>query len=510
MDSDARSNRSQGVLVGGAVAALVAATGMVSAYQGNQNTYLLHAVADLGGPLRADRVVRSPDPTPVFTAVARAALEVTGGPVGLYVLWVAAAALFFWALWWAASPLLGERRALAVWTGAMALLTAPLLGQVVSSFTDAHLGGFTAPGALLGGVAEQYALGLYLQPSVAGVLLVGAAVATVRHRSDPRWVASLFLAGVIHPTYLVTGWVVAGGVALAQAAVRTGWRDRARALATVVAVGLVASVPGALANLGPLRAARGPGAAQADEILAVHRLPHHADPGRWLEPATLVVIVVVLALLLWVRRRSEGDVRALAEAMLATALLAGMLTVPAAVLDDPSLRLLFPWRASIVVVPIAFSLAVGMVARRVPSAAVVALAVVVPLALAGVVRTADSVRHPVTEDRLVAAIRAHPPAGEGLIPVGQEDVRLNAGHPVYADFKNHPLAPAAVIAWWDRYREAAAAQGDPAALCALVERHHEGWVVAPAPVVRAARRHCLSGWDGIAVGSWVYARRPTT
>ncbi|MFN8019575.1 MAG: hypothetical protein U0P45_15845 [Acidimicrobiales bacterium] len=332
----------------------------------------------------------------------------------------------------------------------------------------------------------------------------------VRHPDQPWWIAALFVAGIIHPTYLVTAWVLAGGLALARAAGVVGWAGRAKAVAQVAGVAVVASIPGVVANRSPLRAARGAGSGRANEILADFRLPHHANPGHWFEPATAVLLVVVVLLLVLARRHGGTEARALADAMLATAGLSLVLSLLAIVADDPGIRLLFPWRASIVVVPVAFALGAALLAARARVGELVAVVLVAGLAVSGVARTADSIRHPVTDDGVVAVVRAHPPEGEGLVSPAEEDLRLNGGHPIYGDFKNHPFAPAAVIAWWQRYRESERAMDSPEELCRLVEAHHEGWVVAPSFVVKDARGRCLQGWVPLAVPGTdlVYLRRP--
>ena len=496
----------------GSVVALVAATGMISAYQDNQNTYLLHAVAARGGPLVADRLARTPDPTPVFTSIARGAMAIAGEPWGLYVLWVAAAAAFFAALLWAAAPLLGTRRAVVGWTAIVAVLAGPLVGDVLSSLTSAHVAGLKASGSLLGGVAEQYALGQYLQPSAAGVLLVLATVAAVRHRDQPLWIATLFVAGIIHPTYLVTAWVLAGGLAFAWMLEASGWRNRARVVVQVGVIGLIASVPGIVLNRAPLWAARGRGAARANEILADRRLPHHANPGRWFEPATLVLLVVVVTILVLARRHPNRAIRDLSAGLLGVAAVSAVLTIVAILANDPGLRLLFPWRASIVVVPLAFALGAGLLVERARGTrevvAMAAAVVTVALVAAGVARTANDLRHPVTDGALIQTIRANPPSGEGVVPVDEEDLRLNVGYPIYVDFKSHPFEPAAVLSWWGRVGDARRAELNAAALCDVVDGHHEGWVVARPPIAEQAQRTCLEGWKPLAAGPYTYLRRP--
>lgn len=497
------------------VAALVVATATQPLYSGNQNTYLVRAVAAVdGGSLRTDRLVRSADPTRAFTWLARIALATGGRPL-LHLLWVVAAAVFYAALWWATARTRSPLRT-ATWAAGIALLVAPISQVQWNRVLDRLGQDGPLPGDLLAGVANQYGLGSVLQPSVGAVALLVGVAWWVRRRTWVGPTVLLLLGALIHPTYLLAAALLLVAMVGAEALEdRSGLVRRASPAAGVAVLGALVV---ALANAPTFSSLGGPDAAEGNRILADVRIPNHSDPGRWFGLPTVVVVAVVAvgAVLAW--RSGRPEQRRLARFLGLAGLVVGLASVVAAA-GGPSARLAFPWRASVVIVPLGTAalvaaLADGLVAaagRFRPAVARPALAGAAVLALvvagwSGARTTRASFRRPPVRDPIVAAVRAAAPAGEGLVPREAEGVRLNAEVAVYVDWKNNPNEPAEVVRWYRRLLEDDAAQADAADLCALVDREGFGWVVVPPTV--AAGAACLEGWDRHEAGDDVLAVRP--
>jgi hypothetical protein len=198
-----------------------------------------------------------------------------------------------------------------------------------------------------------------------------------------------------------------------------------------------------------------------------------------------------------------------------------VLTLVVTAVPNPSLALLFPWRVSALLVPVAtLALAARLVARRPVGrrAGWVAAVTVATLAGAGVAVMASRVGYAMNtaEEPLLDYVRTHagpgdvvliparvpavgtgrgsvstsftppprPRPGSNLIPVDLQRFRLATGMPIYVDFKSVPYADAEVLEWYRRVRQVeawyAAHDWDAAGLRDEFRRAGITLVVAPA------------------------------
>lgn len=145
---------------------------------------------------------------------------------------------------------------------------------------------------------------------------------------------------------------------------------------------------------------------------------------------------------------------------------------------DRTLALLFPWRVSVILVPVAFVLTVSALAgplwRRRTSAAVVACAVVLAAAAAscGWVRTrraADAYARAPGVAMMQAASRLARPGTLFVVPKDLQRFRLETGAATFVDYKSHPYRADEVAAWYARLALADALDaGDGPAACRTV------------------------------------------
>src|SRR5579883_10255 len=338
-------------------------------YYSNQNQYFLHGLAAAGyGFLDRDWLANTADPTPVFSAFV-AGCHTALGDWAYQAVFFLALVGYFAALWQLVAALPAAPVSAAgrwAWAAGMTVAHA----GVVRWASDRLLGA-DYPWFLHCGLASQYVLGPGLQPSVVGVLLVAAVAAYARGR--PVLAAGLAAgANAVHSTYLLpAGMLVAGFVAgeWADRRLRTGL------LAGGVALLLVAPVVGyTVWRFGP----GDPAAfAEAQRILADVRIPHHARPARWFDwVAGLQILWVLLGLAALRRTRlfvplsvTTGLAAAGTGAVLAT--------------GNATAALLFPWRVSAVLVPVATAILFARVARRATGGARVSAAVCVAVGVGG-------------------------------------------------------------------------------------------------------------------------------
>ena len=149
-----------------------------------------------------------------------------------------------------------------------------------------------------------------------------------------------------------------------------------------------------------------------------------------------------------------------------------MLTIIALWVNWAPLYLLFPWRLSVVLVPVAtlgiVSNALDVLQRRLAMGSFSGTFHLAGLALATTLFISSSALalnsgekfsegespeyHDLGYEALVRmALKDSDPAAVYLYPPRLfESFRLRTGHPIVADFKSHPFKDVEVLAWWER------------------------------------------------------------
>jgi hypothetical protein len=315
------------------------------------------------------------------------------------------------------------------------------------------------------------------------VLLVASVCLFMRGKPLLAVVAAAVGASV-HSTYVLPAGLLTAGYLIALLLERA---PRQALVVGALSLGLVLPVTAyTFVTFTPTDAAR---FAEARDILVNLRIPHHCRPDLWLDPiAGLQIAWIGVALALTWRTR-------LFPVLAVALILSAMLTLVQAATGSDTLALLFPWRISAVLVPIATTVALarlvalpalaldGIVAR------VCAAIVMATLALAGVwiCAAGHAFRGGDQDLALMDFVRTHPQPGElyllpvrvpelaktthgslsgdfkppadkvgdtRLIPVDLQRFRLCTGAPIFVDFKSIPYKDTDVVEWHDRLERA--------------------------------------------------------
>jgi len=335
-------------------AAFAAAYCQAPLYYSNQNQYFLHGLAEAGeGQLREDWLANTRDLTPAFSALV--AFTVTY--------------LHPWAFHFYYALLQG------VYTAAMLGLFATLVGEpagrrwpiFIALFVAVHSAlprwcsyrwlGHDYPWFLQAGLAGQYILGAMFQPSTFGVLLVVAVYLFARGRAYAAAVC-VALASMIHATYLLPAGMLVLGFMLALLREKKPWRAAGvGALALVLVLPVIAHLLLTFAPESPETFAR------AQDILVNFRIPHHSRPDLWLDGVAMFQIAWVVVALVLVWRNP------LLPVLGVPFLLALLLTLAQVATGSHTLALLFPWRVSAVLIPIATTVILSRLVEALPAAA---------------------------------------------------------------------------------------------------------------------------------------------
>jgi len=339
-------------------------------------------------------------------------------------------------------------------------------------YTSARLFGVDYPWFFQAGVAGQYVLGPGLQPSAFGVLLLMSMVSFAYDRT----ILAIVLASaacLIHPTYLLPAALL---TVTYLVLLRRSAGDRSALLHGLLALALVAPI--VVYTIVTFRPTSPNQFYDSQNIIAYFRIPHHARIARWFD-------VIVVLQLIWI---------ALAIALVPKSKLFMLLWIPSVVsvvlsllqwlTEDPTLALLFPWRISVVLVPIATAVIFARLATLIPPSSTTWIAGSVAIGAAvigGVVIMAARLAYSTEERELPALefvrdqkqpgdtylipVRVPPnapgsrgvfsasflPAAKGdqktFISVDLQRFRLFTGAPIFVDFKAIPYKDVDVLEW---------------------------------------------------------------
>lgn len=419
-------------------------------YTSNQNQYFLHGMADAGfGFLEEDWLANSVDPTPIFSLLVRWAYDLFETEVIFYGIYALLFGVYLWSLLWITEALFGIRTSRSKTLTFLVLIFATHSAGMRYVLSRALGPEWTY--VLEGGVAGQRLLGTVLQPSTFGVFLVLAIGLFLRGRIYPA-VLAMIAAVYFHPTYLLSAAM------LTMAFMWSEYREKGTWLKALL-MG-VTSLALVLPILGYVYLAFGASAsesvARAREILVEIRIPHHAIIAEWMDISVLFQMGIVAAAI-WLARKT-----ALFPIMLILASLSLFLTTLQIMIGSDGLALLFPWRISVVLVPLSTALILAKsvtviwsklalenqsISRRI---SIAGMGLIVILTLVGASRFRLDWERRVNgpEMAMMDFVRNTRRSGEVyLVPTKMQDFRLETGAPIYIDFKSIPYAPNEVVEW---------------------------------------------------------------
>ena len=477
-------------------------------YVANQNQYFAHAVGDESPSLQGDWFIGTLDPYPAFTGFVRVIVDI-GGVTAVRLLAVGATAIALLAVFILARAITGHR-GLAIPTAAVILVGATLSVGRLGSFIplDWSVSAFQ-------GFAAQYLLMKpgYFQPSTTGVLVLLAFALFVRYFFESRLsrlstaitaVALVTVAGLLAPTNaVITGMALLAAVISDQLTGHGFQRIRWYAAAGFGAVaGSVVGNPAILALGNP-----SPDVREALERFAFELFPIHTLVTNWpVDDSTLLLVIAIAVIIAPVGWVSSWLTRWI---LIGTAL-ALVLALISFVLRNPTLALLFPWRVSVIIVPIAATLIAVRLAQWLsrlphdhwrPKMLLFAAVIAVPGLASSAAKQPPAVAEP-----YVAAVQRANPQGVGLIPLSAGPVRLNAEVPVYVDAMTPPYAGEDLVEFWQRFDNASQFEADPEIFCSGSWATEIDWLVVPDGNTAPS---CTRDWKLLEQsGGWIIYQRP--
>jgi hypothetical protein len=480
--------------------AFVVALAQQPLYFANQTTKFLHGAAAAGvGQLRADWTALTIDPLPAFSYLIELLYRLQAIELS-YGLFALLAALYAYSLTSCAriAGLLDDRRPLQ-------------LALFATLFLVFHALAKRGPE----GLADQYLLGRYFQPCVFGVLLLTGVQCYLRGRILSA-LALCAAAATMHPDYLPTA-LMCGGVFCINTP--PGVERSGRRMAFHLGAFLLLLAPGLVHLLTFARPTTPALWQESMHVLTKVRIPHHASVATWLTtgPTLIRLLVMTVGTLLVTHKPLRAVMGALW--LLTVGSVVGL-----AIFPQSTLEAITPWRASVVLMPLALTVigarCATWVAERSPVAAdgsgrlrnraVALLCVIVTIAALGTSigrqqRRVDEYRATASMPVIALAKAGAAPGQRYLVPPREQDFdrfRLETGLPIVVNWKTHPYKDTELLEWLKRYNAVAAfyAAADSTTACrtlaglasahalthAIVPTHHVV-LAAPCVEIRATR-----------------------
>ncbi len=437
----------------------------------NQNQYLLHGLSAAGvGELNHDWLANTADPTPAFSWLV-ANIYTVSGAVGLHAIFFLLLMVYFLSIRSFVQTLPGSPQTRSFRVAFAAIFTAlhsALLRVVCVMACDVDY-----PWFFQSGLAGQYLLGPGLQPSCFGVLIV-TGLALVAHGRPILGCATAAFSVAMHMTYALP----AGSFVL-FVMIFSIRQKQTRSAITAGVVSLLIVMPNFLYTWKTF-SPTDPGTFQeATSILATIRIPHHCVVSRWLDAIAGLQILWIAFGLYQMRATKVFPI------LIAMTGLGVMLTLIQVVTADSTFALAFPWRVSVVLIPVCTAAVMAKLAaldRDRPAVTWLGAISLLLLATGGSILMLErrgyamddrelplyqKIREKSQPDDLYLIPSRIPQVGKGRgvksatfvtpkwnqIPANLQRFRLLGEHPIYVDFKSVPYRDIEVIEWHRRMKQ---------------------------------------------------------
>jgi hypothetical protein len=425
-------------------------------YTSNQNQYFLHGAAAAGvGTLENDWLANTVDPTPVFSTLIRITF-LLGLPALFHLYYLILLGIYLYSIWGLLLETLRPR-----WTSlqrCLVLLSLFVAHSFALRFALARIFGQEWRFIIEGGFAGQRLLGTVFQPSTFGVLLLLGMLLYVRGKMIPG-VISVVLAATIHPTYLLSAALIIAGFMLDALAEKRSLRQPF--FIGMLALLLISPILFyTWTNFQPtsMRLTE-----LASQILVEERIPNHILLEEWLDATVLLQGGLVIGAVAIYRQRKLARIMSVITAAIL------LLTLFQLETGNERLALLFPWRPSALLVPLASTLLIGTLAdtffrrcsknldesrRAITFVFWVSILTLAALGIGSYLYDLRGKRLDTARPMFEYIHTNHENGDRFFIPPKQQDFRMATGAPSFIDFKSIPYVDTEVIEWHDRLRVA--------------------------------------------------------
>jgi len=418
-------------------------------YYDNQTTKFLHGLAQAGyGFLANDWLANTIDPLPVFTFLVKITYSYLN-EYAFYFYYIIIFGIYIYSITGIVSFLFDINNNKHKYLTFFAIIIFLHCINVEIKFLDLD----TALDIHYG-VAEQYVLGPYFQPSNFGVFIIFS-IYRFLHRNYFLAVACLALAASFHPTYLMSAVIIclAYGIII--------YKNEANILKilSVEAIAGVLLLPVFSYMYFQFRPTAAALWAKSQYIIVQLRIPHHSIPQIFLSTPSAYLQIALLVLALYLIRSTK-----VFAVLFIPFLIIATLTVVQIFYPNNTIAFIAPWRLSAVLVPIATSIIVAWLvdylferriqAKHKKSIVAASLATISMVFLVGL---SNQIQMFAAQDRSIPMLNyVKETTQQGdlyLVPNKNKELRkfrLYTGAPILINFKSHPYKDVEVLEWYRR------------------------------------------------------------
>jgi hypothetical protein len=423
-------------------------------FTSNQNQYFFYGMARAGfGDLDQDWLYSTNDIVPVFSFLVYLTYSIFHTTWVFYLWYAVIFGIYLYSMYGIIAHIFkweNSIRNLLLFGVAVILLHSAVLRYAISSWISPAW-----EYLFEGGVAGQRVLGDVFQPSSFGVLFLLSIYLFLKERH--YWaVAVSALAAVIHPTYLLSAAILTATYGFIRL-------YETKKFIEFILIGLLALV--LVSGITIYTAAGFLGvdsglAAQANDITINYRQPHHMIIANWFDLRVVIkIIILIVALFLVARQR-------IFWVLLGPSIVVIGLTVLQAIIQNPALAMLFPWRFSVILVPLSTMIIVGNLLNesviqaklQIPAKLLYAISAILLIfcTTTGIYKFITSIwqRESTPKYEMMTMIRDHYQTGQiVVVPLKWQEFRLETGIPIVVEYKAGPQSAPDIVEWYERVQQ---------------------------------------------------------
>ena len=424
-------------------------------FTSNQNQYFFYGMARAGfGDLDQDWLYSTNDIVPVFSFLVYLTYSVFHTTWVFYLWYAIIFGIYLFSMFGIVTHLFkwdNNIRNLLIFGTASVFLHSALLRYGISTLISPEW-----EFLIEGGVAGQRVLGDVFQPSSFGVLFLLSIYLFLKKKN--YWaVAISSLAAVIHPTYLLSAAVLTATYGFIRLYETKKVKELILIglLALVIVSGITIYTAQGFLGVDPELST------QANEITINYRQPHHMIISEWFD-LRVAIKTALLALALYLVSKDR-----ILWILLPSAIFVVALTALQAVIQHPSLAMLFPWRFSVILVPLSTMIITGKLLdvlvihpndRKISRKTI---NIIIPIVLIFCIFT-GSIKfftaiwrwESTPKYEMMTMLRdRHEPGEVFVVPLKWQEFRLVTGIPIVVEFKAGPQSAPNIVAWYNRVQQ---------------------------------------------------------
>lgn len=454
-------------------------------FQGNQNQYLYFATVK-SELEKSDPLYNTTDIYPVFTILSKVLIQSfglnglrLGALIGTYI------ALF--SVFRISRLLCAETKSYVPYI-VVFLVSVMMLPSYFWEKNSGTLELLVTEGSIFFGLGGHYLLSkpAYFQPNLFGVFLLlsfsfflqGFMQKENQKKYFTQAMVFVSIAVIIHPIYLVTYFICLFPLVCFEL---IKGKNLAR-LFLLLKLSLAPITFSFLLNfklfLSSFNSLWTPDLSQSKSLrrFAFERIGHHTDIFQWPKTDLILVVIILLGFYLTKKQLDSSllfywSLFLVFFSLLTASLVHIFLLAP--------LGLLFPWRVTVLLFPIASTVILTFIITRFRfnlTQTKIRLSIGMML-LSGMVMLLGNAKLLKFDDDAVSLIKQTRPIGLGLVPIDQENVRLNAKVPVYVDWKAAPYLGKDLELWWQRIDQIEGIAMHSPRVCELLDQVGINWIL---------------------------------